>query len=96
MVFQRIKALKKLIEQIFESVDRNPNRAKKGDVIRVEPLRRPEDIKVIKVLLKDEPPNLAMFVFGINTALRASDILRSRLCDVENLKPGETFILREK
>ena len=96
MVFQRIKALKKLIEQSFESEDRNPNRPKKGDVIRVEPIRRPEDIQAIKELLKDEPRNLAMFVFGINTALRASDILRTRLCDVENLKPGETFILREK
>ena len=96
MVFQRIKALKKLIEQSFESEDRNPNRPQKGDIIRVEPIRRPEDIQAIKELLKDEPRNLAMFVFGINTALRASDILRTRLCDVENLKPGETFILREK
>ena len=96
MVFQRIKALKKLIEQSFESEDRNPNRPKKEDIIRVEPIRRPEDIQAIKELLKDEPRNLAMFTFGINTALRASDILRTRLCDVENLKPGETFILREK
>ena len=72
------------------------NRPQKGDIIRVEPIRRPEDIQAIKELLKDEPRNLAMFTFGINTALRASDILRTRLCDVENLKPGETFILREK
>ena len=98
MGFARIKALKKMIQDMFEKekIDKNPNRPKKGDVIRTEPIRKPEDLQAIKELLKDEPRNLAVFTFGINTALRASDILRTRLCDVQHLKPGETFTIREK
>ena len=67
-----------------EKIDKNPNRPKKGDVIRTEPIRKPEDLQAIKELLKDEPRNLAVFTFGVNTALRASDILRTRLCDVQS------------
>ena len=98
MSLARVKALKKILEEIFrkEQIDRNPNRPQKGDVIKVEPIRRPEDIQAIKDLLKDEPRNLAMFVTGINSALRGSDLLRIRFCDVEKLKPGETFLMREK
>ena len=62
----------------------------------MEPIRKIEDLQAIKDLLKNDPRNLALFTYGINTALRASDILRTRLCDVEDLKPGETFNLREK
>ena len=98
MSLARVKALKKFLEEIFrkEQIDRNPNRPRKGDVIKVEPIRKPEDIQAIKDLLKDEPRNLAMFVTGINSALRGSDLLRIRFCDVEKLKPGETFLMREK
>jgi integrase len=96
MSFARIKALKKFIEEAFEKEDRNPNRPKKGDVIRVEPIRKKKHLEDIKELLKDDHRNLAMFAFGINTALRASDILRTKISDVEQLNPGETFILREK
>jgi len=96
MSFARIQGLKKFVQHAFEKEDRNPNRPKVGDIIRVEPIRKPDDLRAIKELLKNEPRNLAVFTFGINTALRASDILRTRLCDVKSLKPGETFILREK
>ena len=98
MSLARVKALKKFVEEIFrkEQEDRNPNRPRKGDVIRVEPIRKPEDIQAIKNLLRDEPRNLAVFVMGINSALRGSDLLRIRYCDVEGLKPGDTFIMREK
>ena len=98
MSLARVKALKKFLEEIFrkEQIDRNPNRPRKGDVIKVEPIRKPEDIQAIKDLLKDEPRNLAMFVTGINSALRGSDLLRIRFCDVEKLKSGETFLMREK
>ncbi len=98
MGFARIKALKKMVQDAFEKeqADKNPNRPRKGDVIRVEPIRKKEHLEAIKELLKDDHRNLAMFTFGINTALRASDILRTRLCDVQHLKPGETFTIREK
>jgi len=96
MSFARIQGLKKFVQHAFEKEDRNPNRPKKGDVIRTEPIRKPEHLQAIKELLKNEPRNLAVFTFGINTALRASDILRTRLCDVQHLKPGETFTIREK
>lgn len=74
MSFARVKALKKFVEEMFEKEDKNPNRPRRGDIIRVEPIRKKEHLEAIKELLKDEPRNLALFVFGINTALRASDI----------------------
>ena len=48
MSFERIKALKKFIDKAFEHEDLNPNRPKKGDVIRVEPIRKKEHLEAIK------------------------------------------------
>lgn len=67
-----------------------------GRITRVEPIRSPGGISSIKKLLSNSPRNLAIFTLGINTALRASDLLRIRLCDVEHLSPGEHFTIREK
>lgn len=67
-----------------------------GRITKVEPIRSPAHILSIKRLLKRSPRNLAIFTLGINTALRASDLLRIRLCDVEHLGRGESFTIREK
>ncbi|NRA43463.1 MAG: tyrosine-type recombinase/integrase [Oligoflexales bacterium] len=67
-----------------------------GRITRVEPIRLPQHVSSIKRLLTDSPRNLAIFTIGINTALRASDLLRIRLSDVKHLSPGEHFVIREK
>lgn len=72
------------------------NHPPKGSSIRVDPIREVKDIKLIKKILQDNPRNLALFVIGINTNLRASDLLRIRVGDVRGLKQGEFFTLREK
>ena len=63
--------------------------------MKVEPIRERRDIATIRKLLKDEPRNLAVFNFGINTALRASDLLALRVGQVRGLKPGDFFKIRE-
>lgn len=72
------------------------NHPKKGSSIKVDPIRDVKDIKLIKRILQDKPRDLALFVIGVNTNLRASDLLKIRVGDVFGLHPGEYFTLREK
>ena len=46
--------------------------------------------------MQDRPRDLALFTIGINTNLRASDILRITVGQVRGLKPEEHFTIREK
>ena len=75
---------------------KNPNHPKKGSSIRVSPIRKQEDIANIKKLLQKKPRDLAIFVLGINTSLRASDILNVKVGQVRHVKLGEHFCVREK
>jgi integrase len=72
------------------------NRPQKGSTIKVEPIREPKDIRLIKKLLTDRPRDLAMFTLGINTNLRAGDLLRITVDQVRHLQPGEHFSIREQ
>lgn len=72
------------------------NRPRKGSTIKVEPIREPKDIRLIKKLLADRPRDLAIFTLGINTNLRAGDILRITVDQVCHLQPGEHFSIREQ
>ena len=72
------------------------NRPQKGSTIKVEPIRDPKDIRLIKKLLADRPRDLAIFTLGINTNLRAGDLARITVEQVHHLKPGEHFTIREK
>lgn len=74
----------------------NRNRPKKGSQTKVEPIRKRKDIKLIKKLLEDKPLDYAFFVIGINTNLRASDILNLQLYQVRTKNPGDTFQIREQ
>lgn len=72
----------------------NGNHPKAGDVIKVEPIKALKDIRSIKKLLADRPRDLALFVVGINTNLRASDLLGLM---VSQVGAGEESIrIREK
>lgn len=53
-------------------------------------------LEAIKQLLEEKPRDLAIFTIGINSALRASDILRITLGNVDGLEVGQSFIIREK
>ena len=44
--------------------------------ITVEPIRMIKDINKIKEYLKDKPRDFALFVLGINSGLRGSDLLK--------------------
>ena len=74
----------------------NINRPAKGSTIKVDPIKKIRDIKSIKALLKDKPRDLCLFTMGINTNLRASDLLRLTVGDVRNLKAGDDLTLKEK
>lgn len=68
----------------------------KGRSCSVQPIRKKRDIQAIKKLLHDNKRDLALFTMGINSALRASDLLRIRYTDVKDLRPGQSFEIREK
>lgn len=67
-----------------------------GDEIKVDPIRDLKNIKAIKRLLADQPRDLALFTVGINTNLRASDILRIAVGQVRGLNAEDHFTIREK
>lgn len=56
------------------------------DVKFVEPIRDRKKIDTLKKLLTDKPRDYLMFVIGINTALRVSDLLELKYCDVMDIK----------
>jgi integrase len=67
-----------------------------GDKIKVEPIKSEKDIKNIKKHLADKPRDLAIFILGINTNLRASDLLRINIGQVRHLQPGDHFTTKEQ
>jgi integrase len=97
MVFE-YKVLLVLVAKlkIYGSAMRPDNRPQKGSTIKVEPIREPKDIRLIKKLLAGRARDLAIFTLGVNTNLRAGDLLRITVGQVRNLQPGEHFSLKEK
>ena len=75
---------------------RNPNHPKKGSSIKVEPIRNVDDIKLIKQMLADHPRDLLLFILGINTNLRASDLVSLTVGQVRYLKALEDLEIRER
>ena len=71
----------------------NANHPQKGSKIKVEPIRKRKNIDTIKKLLADKPRDLALFTIGINTNLRASDLLRIRVGQVRDLKANDEIVL---
>ena len=73
----------------------NVNHPIKGSTVKVEPIRDPEDIKRIKKMLADKPRDLCLFVLGVNTNLRASDLLKITAGQVRDLQPGDEIAINE-
>lgn len=74
----------------------NPNHPKTGDTIKVEPIRTVNAINKLKQYLAPSPRNFALFVVGINTAYRASELLSIRLGQVRHLQPGDRLDVKQK
>ena len=70
---------------------KNPNHPKKGDRVRVDPIRRFEDVQTIKKMLGRSPRDLLLFTIGVNNGLRVGDLLNLKVKDVkpEELKKPE-------
>jgi len=73
----------------------NKNRPKKGSSIKVEPIRDLKAIKRIKKLYSDNPRNLCLFTFGINTAYRANEILSLTVEQVDYLQAGDRLEIKQ-
>ncbi|MFC1512394.1 tyrosine-type recombinase/integrase, partial [Candidatus Latescibacterota bacterium] len=58
--------------------------------------KKKKDIETIKKLLSENPRNYCLFVMGINTNLRASDLLRITAGMVRGLKPLDEIEIKEK
>ena len=76
----------------------NPNAPKRGAMIKVEPIRDPQDIKRIRQDLrqKKNPLQFALFVVGINTGLRASELLSITAGQVRGLCAGDSLQIKEQ
>jgi integrase len=74
----------------------NFNHPKRGSRTKVEPIRELKEIAAIKKLLADSPLYSALFIVGINTNLRASDLLSIRAGQVQGLRAMDEIEIREK
>ena len=74
----------------------NTNHPKVGACINIEPIRTKKTISDLKTLLAGNPFDTALFIVGINTNLRASDLLNLRVEQVKDLKAGDSIELKEK
>ena len=71
------------------------NHPAKGARISVDPIRSLEDVKAISQLLAGNPRNHFLWTIGINNGLRVVDLLRLKVKDVNNLKPGQSITIKE-
>ena len=74
----------------------NKNHPKKDAQIKVDPIRNPKDIQAIKKILADKPRDYCLFTLGINTNLRASDLLSIEYDQVAGMSAGDELVLKEK
>lgn len=70
----------------------------KNKSISVEPIRDVKDVRRIMKMLRDNARNYALFVLGIHTNLRASDLLKLQFRDIVETDKTITdgFSIREK
>lgn len=65
----------------------------RGRITTTEPLKTLDDVKKVRAVLQKDPRGFALFCLGVNSALRASDILKLKRSD---LKGNELFIREKK
>ncbi len=72
---------------------KNPNHPKKGDCIKVEPIRIKRAIKKIKRIFS--PRDRCLFTLGINTAYRANELLSITYSQVQGVVAGDTLEIKQ-
>jgi len=65
----------------------------KGKILTADPLKSLDEVKRVKTALDEDPRGYALFCVGVNSALRASDILKLKRKD---LKGNELFVREKK
>jgi integrase len=73
----------------------NANHPKKGDRVKVDPIRKVKDIKAISKLTQDNPRDHLLFLMGINNGLRAGDLVKIKVKDVRHMKVGDILTIKE-
>ena len=73
----------------------NTNHPKKGDRIKVDPIRKIKDIKAISKITQDNPRDHLLFIMGINNGLRACDLIKLKVKDVRNMRVGDALTIKE-
>lgn len=71
------------------------NHPRQGSVIIIEPLRSLDDVKKVEGVLSKHPRNLALYKLGVNSNLRASDLLALKVSDID-WQRGEIRIREKK
>ncbi|MEI6315225.1 MAG: tyrosine-type recombinase/integrase [Syntrophus sp. (in: bacteria)] len=74
----------------------NFNHPQAGDQTKVEPIRDLKDIKAIRKMLNGNALYQALFTIGVNTNLRASDLLKIKAGQVRGVKPMEEIEIKEQ
>jgi len=74
----------------------NPHRPRKGDAIRVDPIRSKKHIYNIKKILADKPRDLCLFTLGINTAFRANELLAIKVEQIRYLEVGDILTIKQR
>lgn len=74
----------------------NVNHPAAGSKFTIEPIVHKKDIEAIKAILATNPRDLALFTIGINTNLRASDLVRLTVGQVQHIKAGDDLEITEK
>lgn len=67
-----------------------------GKQVAEEPIRDLAIIAQIKQKLSNNPRDYCLFVFGINTACRAGDLLNIRIKDVRGKVAGDDVVIKEE
>ena len=74
---------------------KNPNHPKSGSKILVHPIQNTKDIQSIKTYLSEKPRDLLLFTLGINNGIRTGDLLKLKVSDIKDLKPGDSIQIKE-
>lgn len=80
---------RRLLSRCMQQQTSNKNHPKQGSRTKVEPIRDVYAIAQIKQALESNPRDHCLFVFGINTAFRASEMLSITCDQVASVQPGD-------
>lgn len=75
----------------------NPNHPRKGSSIKVDPIRNMLHINAIKrdLITRGKMRDYCLFTLGLNTALRANELLSLRVSDVRDLRENDVLDIKQ-